>query len=178
MWTKQPLETSYRRSLPETIKFSTGQSMKPTLTPPFFVAKYANLWRSCCRSRRGGLALSSKLHIWKYGVFSVSRENNVLKCVLHVQHGSFPHLTSLNHYSNDNVTNQLYDLLNMENNRAASAARTFKFWNFTFGQDREPKAANLSFCVLISQPFVTIKWNDTHFLQHGQHGIIAKHVTY
>ena len=38
----------------------------------------------------------------------------------------FPHLTSLNHYSNDNVTNQ-YDLLNMENNRAERAARTLKF---------------------------------------------------
>ena len=85
----------------------------------------------------------------------------------------FPHLTSLNHCSNDNVTNQWYDLLNMENKRAARAARTFKFWNFTFGQDREPKAAYLSFCVLISEPFVTIKWNETHFLQHGQHGIIA-----
>ena len=56
MWTKQPLETSYWRSLPESIQFPTGQSMKPTLTPPFFVAKYANLWRSCCRSRRGCLS--------------------------------------------------------------------------------------------------------------------------
>ena len=52
MWTKQPLETSYWRSLPESIQFSTVQSLKPTLTPPFFVAKYANLWCSCCRRRR------------------------------------------------------------------------------------------------------------------------------
>ena len=72
-----------------------------------------------------------------------------------------PHLTSLNHYSNDNVTNQWYDLLNMENNRAARAARTFKFWDFTSEDDREPTGVNLSFSVQISNSFVTIKWNDS-----------------